>query len=154
MPPNEDPVKLKQAAQLKVMDLMSVRTHTEKELRHKLSAHFADETDLESLVEHAIDFAKEKKYLEDPQALAERWAETLHRRQKGIEFINGYLEEKGLPSIAMNSELELEKALSLIKTKYAENYEFSEEEKARVGRMLSSRGFDSETVRKVIYEKL
>ena len=154
MSTEKDSLKIQQAAQLKVMDLLAVRTHTEKELRQKLATHFSAEEFVDEIVEEAIGFAREKKYLEDPDTLAQRWAETLHRRNKGIEFINSYLEQKGLPSVPMNSQQEYEKALLVIKEKYNDDHKFSEEEKGRIGRMLTSRGFDSETVRKVLHEKL
>lgn len=86
--------------------------------------------------------------------LAQRWADTLHGRNKGIEYINNYLREKGLPEVNPDYDLELEKAMNVVRTKYAEDYNFSREEKAKIGRQLTSRGFDTETVRKVIYEKL
>ena len=150
----ENPVKIRQDLKLKVMDLIALRDHSETELRQKLEAKFSSEESLHELIDEAIDFAKNKNWLSDPQELSERHAESLHRRNKGILYINGYLSEKGLPAVTMDRDLELEKALLIIKTKYAENYEFSREEKARVGRLLASRGFDSETVRKVLYEKL
>jgi regulatory protein len=135
-----------QAAKKKVMDLLARREHSEQELRAKLH-------DLEG-VEEAIAHAKDKNWLGDPADLASRMADTLHGKNKGIEYINQYLHEKGLPSVETDCALELEKALAIVKNKYDEDYEFSREDKARVGRMLASRGFDSETVRKVIYEKL
>lgn len=150
----KDPLKTRQAAKKKVMDLIARRDHSEKELRTKLREKFADEGAADDIIAEAIEFAKDNNWLGDPNDLAHRMADMLHRRNKGIHYINNYLREKGLPAVEADRDLELEKALAIVKNKYDEDYEFSREEKAKVGRFLASRGFDSETVRKVIYEKL
>lgn len=148
------PLKTKQAAKRKAMDLIARRELSEQELRQKLQDRFSEVEDGDIAIEEAITHAKDKKWLGDPIDLAHRLAETLHRRHKGIYFINNYLNEKGLPSIEADDALELEKALMIVKNKYDETYVFTREDTARVGRMLTSRGFDTETVRKVLYEKL
>ncbi|CAE78481.1 regulatory protein RecX [Bdellovibrio bacteriovorus HD100] len=136
------------------MDMIARRDHSEKELRTKLKEKFSDEEDVGDIIDEAIEFAKDNRWLGDPVDLAHRLADMLHRRNKGIYYINNYLKEKGLPAVETDRALELEKALAIVKNKYDEDHKFSREEKARVGRLLASRGFDSETVRKVIYEKL
>ncbi len=150
--------KNKMAAKRKVMDLVARRDHSEKELRQKLRDKFSNDEDskesLEELIQEAIDYAKDNRWLGDPQEMAYRLADMLHRRNKGIYYINNYLREKGLPSVDKDQAQELEKALDLVHSKWGENSETSREEKARIGRFLAARGFDSETVRKVIYEKL
>lgn len=142
------------AAKRKVMDLLAARDHSEQELRSKLRGKFTDEDGAQEAIDEAISFANDKNWLGDPVDHASRLADTLHRRNKGICYINSYLKEKGLPTVETDSALELEKAMAIVMNKFEENYKFSREEKARVGRLLASRGFDSETVRKVIYEKL
>ena len=137
-----------------MMDMIARRDHSEKELRTKLKDKFGDAEDGMEAVEAAIEYAKENKWLGDPADLSRRMADMLHRRHKGIVYINHYLREKGLPSVDVDRDLELEKALDLVKNKYREEQEFDRAEKARVARFLASRGFDSDTVRKVIYEKL
>lgn len=150
----KDPIKTRHAAKKKVMDLIARRDHSEKELRTKLKEKFSDDESVDDIVNEAIDFAKDNNWLGDPTTLAYRLADMLHRRNKGIYYINNYLREKGLPSVDVDRDLELEKALAVVKNKYDEDYKFSREDKAKVGRLLAARGFDSETVRKVIYEKL
>lgn len=166
MSEEKKPSKIKLATKRKVMDLIARRDHSEKELRKKLREKFSyrevdnDDDDknnsgeLTEAIEEAILYAKDNNWLGDPSDLAHRLAEMLHRRNKGIHYINNYLKEKGLPAVESDRDLELKKALALVKNKYDEDYEFSREDKARVGRQLVSRGFDSETVRKVLYEKL
>jgi regulatory protein len=142
------------AAKKKIMELLASRDHSEQELRSKLRGTFADDEGGLEAIDEAISFASDKNWLGDPADHSARLADTFHRRNKGICYINGYLEEKGLPTIETDSALELEKAMAIVTNKFEENYKFSREDKARVGRLLASRGFDSETVRKVIYEKL
>ena len=142
----------------KMMDLMAVREHSEAELRAKLEQKFAQLSDGPEAIEAALEYAREKKWLADPAQLAVQTAEALHRKGKGIEFINHYLTEKGLPTIAVDSELELEKARQLVKNRHLETENLDADEKeavqAKLARFLASRGFDEDTLRKVIYEEL
>jgi regulatory protein len=168
-------------AKKKVRDLVALRDHSENELRSKLHTYFkrnfqyrqrlakkqgndlteeftSQQQEITDAIEEAIAFAKSHNWICSPEDLAEKMAHMLHRKRKGIGYINNYLEEKGLPPIPNDLDLELEKALALVKNKYSDFSALSSEEKkkeqARVARYLASRGFDSETVRKVIYEKL
>lgn len=134
------------SAQRLVMDMISRREHSEVELRDKLrQKEFSSEE-----IEIALEKAKEKKWITSPEQASQSFAELLHRKNKGIEFINSQLQEKGLPAISRDENLELEKAESLVKTKYSRFSEFSEVEKIKVMRFLASRGFDSSTIQKVL----
>lgn len=130
-----------------IMNLLARRDHSERELRQKLRRReFSSEE-----IERALEKARTQNWMADPEKLAERWAEQLHRKSKGIHYINSSLSEKGLPPVARDESLELEKALKLIKNKYSDFSNFSREEKAKAARFLASRGFDSTTVRKVMH---
>ena len=168
-------------AKNKVMDLLASRDHSEKELRTKLHESFrrsgrarqrlndktieptSDEdknqqTKYLAAIDEAIEFARVNGWLGSPEEISKKMANLLHRRKKGIRYINNYLQGKGLPEVNSDRDLELEKALALVKNKVSILSELSfaekQKEQARIGRFLISRGFDSETVRKVIYEKL
>lgn len=145
-------------ARNKMMDYIARRDHSEKELRQKLRrAKYSPEE-----IEKAIEYGKSRKWIPDSEDLeanlSNRMAEGLHRKKKGILFINSYLSEKGLPEVQSNSEQELEKALNLVENKYRFSSDLSREEKdklkAKIGRFLISRGYETSIVRKVIYEKL
>jgi regulatory protein len=158
-------------AQRRLMDLLAAREHSEAELRAKLGRYlqslslaskepFSTEEStatIQAAIEAALRRAYDRHWLGDPAELSAKVAERLHRKNKGIEFINTYLETKGLPPILQENELELEKAQSLVKNKYSDFANMSEEERpkiqSRAARFLAARGFDAEIVRKVIYEK-
>lgn len=138
-----------------MMNYLARRNHSEKELREKLESQYTPED-----IENAIAYGKSKGWIPDSEqdliALAEKTAADLRRRGKGSEYINQYLEQKGLPAIKSDSMDELEKARQLVKNKFTplESPTDREQEKykAKMGRFLVSRGFDTEIVRKVIYE--
>jgi regulatory protein len=135
-------------AREKVMDLLARRDHSEFELRKKLSAFYeVDE------VNDAIEHAKQNKWLRDPRDLAASVAEHLARKNKGARYIQQYLSSRGLPSVAQNFEDEHRKALELVATKLRAEPPFAFEMKNKIARLLKNRGFDDETIRKVIHEK-
>ena len=131
----------------KLMDYLARRDHSELELKQKLrkSQYSAEE------IQEAIDWAKEQRWLPEPEKISQKVADTLHRKYKGIHFINQYLREKGLPTVGRNDELELEKARHLINNKASSR---KRSERAKMARFLVSRGFDGEIIRKVIHEEL
>lgn len=138
------------------MDLVARRDHTEKELRKKLSLRCEPE-----IIDQAIEWAKEQNWLAAPEQLQERFVQQLHQKGKGLRVINHKLRELGLQTIANDSELEFEKAQKLIQSKKFKNPEdqdlsFEEKQKlkAKIARFLSSRGFDSSIIAKIINEEL
>lgn len=145
-------------ARNKMMDMLARREHSEKEIRTKLKEKdFSDED-----IDQAIEFGRSKNWLpnndESLQKLSEKTADAFHRKNKGILYINNYLSEKGLPPVQTDSSLELEKALAVVKNKKLDLEDLDDKEaektKAKLGRLLVSRGFDMDVVRKVIYEEL
>ena len=136
-------------AQKAVMDMISRREYSEAELKQKLELkNFSTDE-----IDQAIRAAKERKWLGQPEEMAQSLADQLHKKNKGIEFINNTLSEKGLPSVSRDENLELEKALSLVKNKYAKLNSLSREEKIKAMRFLTSRGFDSSTIKKVFHDE-
>ena len=126
------------------MDYVARRDHSEKELRQKLRLRFSQDE-----IDQAIEFAKQKKWLastdEELLMFSCKVAEALHRKKKGIVYINHYLKKKGLPPIKKDLDRELEKARSLLGAKKLQP------QKAQ--RFLSSRGFDFETINKSLKVK-
>lgn len=171
-------------ARRRMMDLIAMRDHSEKELRTKLrrflnpspfwkkkyqgnrpqspttlsageleeqAAHQKDLTN--QAIDAAIEYAKEHRWLGEPEELSEKMAKGLHHRNKGSYYINQWLNEKGLPPIEVDKDLELEKARSLVKNKFAKIEKPTREEKAKMMRFLAARGFDLDTIRKAIHEE-
>lgn len=146
-PSRRSPQYIPRTATNTVMDLISRREHSEKELKQKLKKReFSNEE-----IEKALLKAKDHAWLGKPDEVASRFANQLHRKNKGIHFINKTLNEKGLPPVSRDEILELEKAKKLVKAKYTRFSDFTKEEKLKVMRFLASRGFDSSTIRKVFH---
>lgn len=108
---------------------------------------------IQQVIELAIQYAKDNRWLGAPDELAVKMAGGLHRRNKGSYYINHWLQGKGLPPVEVDREMELEKARTLVKNKFAKIEKPTREEKAKMGRFLAARGFDLETIRKVINEE-
>lgn len=136
-------------ARKKVMDLLAKRAHSELELRAKLEADFHQD-DIDDAIEAAVD----NKWLVDPQELSETLASELRRKNKGLHHINQVLESKGLPPVSEDSEQELEKAKQLLTSKFGHDFAseapFPEALAAKAQRLLMSRGFDEDTISKLV----
>ena len=134
-------------ARNKMMDLLAMRDHSEKELRAKLrKKEFSAEQ-----IDQAIAYAKTHGWLpdtHDQQAkLARQFADVLGKKYKGIHFINGYLKQKGLPPVPKDEREELAKAQYLIKRKLTKGTNKSKNDLIKASRFLQARGFDSSTIR-------
>ena len=143
------PKKPKMTARNKMMDYLAIRDHTEKELREKLGLLYSmEEIDL------AIQAAKQNNWIADSAESANRLSEdtanALGRKGRGIQYINQYLEKKGLPEIKLDSSAELEKAKTLVENKYSRLSEMNQRQKAKAGRFLLGRGFEMEVVQQII----
>lgn len=138
-------------AKRKIMDLVARRDHTETELRKKLSLR----CEL-TIIEQAIQWAKDQNWLAKPELIQERVVQHLHNKGKGQRVINHKLRELGLEAVKTDPNLELSKAIKLVTTKWKiENLvdlEYSERQKltGKIIRFLSSRGFDSSVTSKII----
>lgn len=143
----------KPSAVNQMMDILARRDHSEKELRNKLKdKEFPPEE-----IDRAVEFGKEQGWLPDSlekaQALSEKTAAMLKRKGKGPLYIQHYLQKVGLPPVAEEPSEELEKARELAHNKFSDIDKMDRKEKGKVARFLISRGFNLDTVRKVIYEK-
>lgn len=124
------------------MDYLARRDHSEKELIEKLSNHFEWEE-----IEPAIAEMKERGWLLPPEELAQKVTESLHRKNKGHLYIQHFLRKKGLPGTEKDPERELSKAWDLIEAKSK-----GPADAKRSASLLKNRGFDTETISRVIHE--
>ncbi|MGE3973400.1 MAG: regulatory protein RecX [Bdellovibrionales bacterium] len=139
------------------MQYMAARDHSEKELQKKLKRRFTPEA-----VESALATMKKHNWLPEPEILAQRVTDTLHRKKKGHLYIKNYLQQIGLKATARDSEKEIQKAQQILEKKFpkveagsqSDNLDFTAHQKLiqKMMRFLSARGFDSEIVRKVVYD--
>jgi len=134
--------KFKKSARVKAMDYLARRDHSEKELYEKLKKNF-DPTEITL----AIEEIKERGWLIPEHDLSEKVTQSLHRKNKGIHYIHQFLTKKGLPLTSVDHEVELEKAMQLVNSRIKDPTNLS-----KVSSLLKNRGFDTETIGKVIYE--
>lgn len=137
------------SARHKAMDFLARRGYSEQELRLKLSRDYAEDD-----VEDAITHVRENNWLSAPEEIAERVAAELGRKNKGHRFVNQFLKSKGLPPVAKDLEAEVERAKAIIASKLRHDFETDGplpfDSKAKAQRLLANRGFDIETIRKVL----
>lgn len=141
------PQKPQASARNKLMDLLARRDHSEQELRTKLRRRKFSEEE----IDRAISEARDHNWMAPPKEIGEKYAQSLHNKNKGIHYINHQLQSKGLPTLAMDSDLELEKAQRVVENKFPDLKKLDRDDKGRVARLLSARGFDSDTIRKIIF---
>lgn len=134
-------------ARKKIMDYLARRSHSELELREKLSKNY-DSSD----VEEALRFARENKWLENPEELAAKVAETLARKGKGRHYISAYLRKKGLPEVQNNRENEIARALSLVEKHLDLRPPFAFDDRAKIFRLLQNRGYDYGTIQALFHD--
>jgi regulatory protein len=127
--------------------LLARRDHSEQELRQKLRRRYAPEA-----IEQALYQAHRRKWLADPEVLANRWAETLSRKGKSDRYIQNFLKQKKLPPTKRNPETEISKAVALLKQKFKNVDKFDFQAIQKAYRILGNRGFDESTCRLAIQE--
>jgi regulatory protein len=132
----------------KTMDYLAMRDHSRSELRMKLAKHDFLPDD----IEEALNRAETSGWMLPPQALAEKVAEGLHRKKKSHDYIVKYLQQKELPPVPRDADLELEKALSTLGGRFSPLSKPSTLDKKQIMTYLQNRGFDEETIQRVINE--
>jgi regulatory protein len=140
--------RIQPSARNKIMDYLAQRDHSEKELRDKLARRYSPEE-----ISEAIEGVRASGLLREPEELAKAVAAQLARKKKSYRYIQEFLKKKGLPAVQKTGEEELEKARELLLLKFRKGPPFSYEEKPKVQRYLMYRGFDHETIRKVMNER-
>jgi SOS response regulatory protein OraA/RecX len=129
------------SAREKLMDHLAKRAHSELELRQKLARDYHEDD-----ITDAIETAKAKGWLAEPSELASDVAQSLDRKRKGHDYINQFLNERGLPSVGKDDSAELEKARAFLLEKVGAVRELSRDERMKFQRNLAARGFDEETI--------
>jgi len=131
----------------KIMDYLSRRSHSEKELSTKLSKTFSP-----LVIEKALKKAKQNKWLESPWELAEKTLDSLQKKNKSWAYIQNFLCEKNLPIPPYDHDKELEKAHKLLLKKRASLQGLSYQEKLKLKRFLFYRGFKKSIANELLEE--
>ena len=129
-------------AWVKAMDYLATRDHSEKELTEKLSKRYPQEE-----IEQVLGEMRQRGWLLPPEELAAKVTAQMHKKNKGHLSIQYFLCKKGLPGTAREDDIEFEKALSVIKAKAKDFKDIK-----RLASLLKNRGFDTETISRVIHE--
>lgn len=137
----------KKSALEKIVDYLSVRDHSEKEIRNKLTLKEFDSEEIEK----GLDLAQRQGFMLEPKKLSENVSEQLNRKHKGILYINQYLQSKGLPCVLADWELEFEKAKDLTFKHFSKNPPYTIQEKQDIYRYLTNRGYADQTIDQVIH---
>ena len=130
------PSKEAKQALLKIADLLSLRSHSRKELKAKLFGKFPIET-----IEMALAQAEKNRWLEAPSELARKTADKLHSKNKSGAYIKVYLAKKGLPAPPLDPKTEKAKAQRLLLKKTAGREKPTTKEKLKLKAFLLRRGF-------------
>ncbi len=139
----------KKSAFEKIIDYLAIRDHSEAEIRNKLDEKdFAPEE-----IESGLELAFENGFMLSPEELSQMIVEKLNRKNKGILYINQYLESKELPCAHPDWELELSKAKTLVEKKFNKSTPFSISEKQLIYRFLTNRGFADQTINDIVNSK-
>lgn len=120
-----------------VQDYLARRPHSEKELTEKLlKKDFSSE-----VVSKALNFAKESRWLDDPQELAERVYREWSLKNKSHAWIVNYLNKKGLPNnFYKDVREECKKALYHLTKKFKDK-DIDESNYKQAASNLASKGF-------------
>ena len=142
--PDAEPGR-KKPARHKIMDILARRDHSEAEIKKKLSEQYSPEE-----IAGAITQARESGWLAEPEVLSERAARALGRKRKSHRYINQFLKAKGLPPVGRDVEGEVAKGVTLVRARLRRELPFDREGLLKARRLLTNRGFDGETIRRVL----
>jgi regulatory protein len=135
----------------KLIDMLSRRDYSVKELRQKLAKKDFDPI----IIDKTIQWAEERRYIRPPQELSQMLAQQLLQRGKGRHYVLQYLKKRGLPPIEVfDKDTELHKALEFARQRAKRSATLDRAAREKIGRQLITRGFPLDIVRTVIYEKL
>ena len=143
------PEKLLKQALQKIAQYLSFRSHSEKELRQKLSKNFSA-----NLIEKSLELAKQKSWLEEPLEIAKKTAKKLHQKNKSWAYIKKYLQEKSLPLPEYDENKEKEKLKRILTKKQFKLTELSYKEKLQIKQFLAYRSFEPHIVEELLKELL
>jgi len=142
---DKKPYRTRGDAVRKAMDYLAMRDHSRGEIATKLKRlEFAADD-----IAYALDYVQEGGWLLAPDVLAQKVADQLHRKKKSHFYIQNFLRGKQLPAVTRDRDIEFEKAMALLKGRLSKP---SAMDRKKIAQFLKYRGFDPETIRRVIHE--
>ena len=129
---------------VRAMNLLACRDHSEKELMEKLKNHYPPEDVQQTIVE-----MKTRGWILPPRELSWKVYGSLNRKNKSHLFIKYFLKKRGLPLIPKDENLELQKARTVLNRN---SPKMGKVKIKQVVSLLKNRGFDTETIRRVLHE--
>ena len=138
---DEEDLKL---AVKKIAQYLSFRSHSEKELKQKLSKKFSS-----SVIEKSLEQVRQKKWMEKPLELSQKTVQQLHKKNKSWAYIKAYLKDKELPLPSYNKDKELEKAEILLNKLLRED---SKKTPLQLKRFLANRLFEQDIIKEALNE--
>ena len=127
----------------KIKLYLSNRSHSEKELKQKLSTKFP-----ENIIKVVLQLAKQKKWLESPAELSKKISETLHQKNKSWRYIQSYLKNKELPLPLYRKKKEIKKAKNLL---YKLSH-FHKKTPIQMRQYLVNRSFETDIIDELLEE--
>ncbi|MFZ4405217.1 MAG: regulatory protein RecX [Pseudobdellovibrionaceae bacterium] len=145
--------------------LLGRKDYSSSELRQKMALKIKQWglVTEEQTVNHILEKLLQQKWLKSDQQIAELYVEQLHRRNKGQKYIQNKLSQRRLPPVQTDADTEVEKALQVLQARWSRESSKAAQQaaknpkaaphfilKTRLSRLLISRGFSGEVVRKSI----
>lgn len=130
----------------RVVEMFGARDYTLKEIEKKLKKRLEPQ-----LMKELLEWVAVQSWFPTEENMTEQFVRALGRRKKGQNYINQKLKAAGLKSVKISPEVELEKALELLKVKWDETefqglgFKELQKQKAKVIRFLAGRGFNLST---------
>lgn len=139
-----------------ILRFLSYRPRSEKEVRDKLKEKKADS----KIIENIVNKLKEYNFINDSE-FAKRWIESrLKFKPRSLRLIKIELKQKGIDKkliddLKLEAESDFESAKKLVAKKIRRLKDLSKQEiYEKLGRFLSSKGFNWDTIKKAIDDVL
>lgn len=131
----------------KIADYLARRDHSVQEIKEKLAQKKIYDP---QEIDEALQIAQDKKWFLPEEELAQKVARNLYTKYKSHFFVQNYLRDKGLPTVAFSEENEENSIKSVLRKKFGSHFNLDYEKKQKALRLLSGRGFNPELCYKVL----
>lgn len=127
--------------------MLTRRDHSEKEIREKLKQRFDAQT-----ISEVIEKLDSYGFLKEPEELARLWARALGAKGRGHRRISQELKKRGLPPIEFDDEDESARCREVFMKRFKSPSFLEMEDRAKAYRYLTYRGFNPDTIKRILNE--